>query len=117
MEAIEKLLGEKLELLNSKIYKIITDAYILEDYSIQHDIKQLKDIQELLKMLILATKETYTLNEVATLTGFKKSYLYNKISRNEIPFYKPTNGQVFIDKEDLTQWLKQNKMEVKEQIS
>lgn len=77
------------------------------------NIEEIQEIQELLKMLILATKETYTLNEVATLTGFRKSYLYNKISRNEIPHYKPTNGQVFIDKEDLTKWIKQNKQEVK----
>ena len=32
------------------------------------NIEEIQEIQELLKMLILATKETYTLNEVAILS-------------------------------------------------
>lgn len=73
----------------------------------------LKEIKDLIETLILTTKEVYTLSDVAKLTGFKKSYLYHLTSTNRIPHYKPTNGVVFIDKEELLEWMKQNKVEVK----
>ncbi len=73
----------------------------------------LNEIKELFKMLILSAKETYTLDEVAILTGYKKTYLYSLVSKNKIPYYNPTGRQVYIDKKDLTNWMLQNKQEVK----
>lgn len=73
---------------------------------------KLTSIQTLLKTLILSVKETYTLDEVAMLTGYKKSYIYNMISKNILPHFKPTGGQVFIEKDDLIAWMKSNKQEV-----
>lgn len=76
--------------------------------------KELLEIKDLLNTLILSTKEVYTLNDVVKITGFKKSYLYHLTSTNRIPHYKPTNGTIFIEKQDLMDWLRNNKMEVKD---
>ncbi len=73
----------------------------------------LKRIEELLELLILSTKKVYTIDDVAKVTGFKKSYIYRLISDGELESYKPTNGQSFIDREDLEVWMLTNKQEVK----
>lgn len=60
--------------------------------------------------MLIGTKEVLTLDEVATYTGLSKSHLYKLCSTNAIPFYKP-NGKVnYFNKNEIQDWLQQNRV-------
>ena len=47
-----------------------------------------------------------TTTEAARYLGLKPSYLYKKMMRRAIPYYKPGGKLCYIAKEDLDAWLK-----------
>ncbi len=51
----------------------------------------------------LATKKALTIDEAATYTGHKRSYLY-KI-KNKIGYSKPNGGKLYFDLDRLNAWL------------
>lgn len=67
-----------------------------------------KELQEI-KDLLLSRKKVFTLDEVVKYTGYKKSYIYKLTSKNQIPYSRPSGGAIFFDKEDIDNWLLQNK--------
>lgn len=58
----------------------------------------------------LETKEVLTLNEVSNYTGLSKSHIYRLCSTGGIPFYKPFNKCNYFDRQEIIQWLKQNRV-------
>ena len=58
----------------------------------------------------LETKEVLTLSEVSTFTGLSKSYIYKLCSTGGIPFYKPFGKMNYFDKQEIINWLKQNRV-------
>ena len=60
------------------------------------------------------------LNEAANFLRLKKSYLYNLVYLNQIPFYKPNGKKLYFKKQELNQWIIKSRTktveEVKEEI-
>lgn len=46
-----------------------------------------------------------TADEAAAYLGFKKTSLYNKCARKQIPYYKPSAGKLYFRKEELDRWI------------
>lgn len=75
---------------------------------------QFNELKNLIIELSLSAKDVYTLEEAAIVTGFKKSTLYQLTHKKKIPHYKPNNGAIYFDRVELMDWLRQNKVEVKQ---
>ena len=58
---------------------------------------------------LLASKNVLTFDDVALLTGYSKSHLYKLTCYGKIPHYKPAGKQIFFDKKELEDWLRQNR--------
>lgn len=58
---------------------------------------------------VLAAKKVLTFDDVALLTGLSKSHLYKLTSTRQIPFYKPNGKNVFFDRSEVEDWLRQNR--------
>lgn len=59
---------------------------------------------------LLAAKQVLTAEDVALLTGLKKSYLYKLTALRQIPHYKPNGKCIFFDRHEIEQWQKQNRV-------
>jgi excisionase family DNA binding protein len=65
-----------------------------------------------LKSLFLSAKSDFIpLDQAAEYLQFKKSYLYNLISKKKIPHYKPNGKKVYFNKLELNQWILQSKIQ------
>jgi len=58
---------------------------------------------------LLAAKNVLTFDDVVLLTGMSKSHLYKLTSTRQIPFYKPNGKNVFFDRSEVENWLRQNR--------
>ncbi len=63
--------------------------------------------EKLWKILLIAIKDTLTIEEASLYTSISKSEFYQKTSKKEIEFSKPVK-QVFFRKEVLNKFLNQN---------
>lgn len=62
-----------------------------------------------IESLLLSQKVVLNFNEVAIYTGLSKSYLYKLTSSSGIPCYKPQGKQIYFNKQEIDQWLLQNR--------
>lgn len=62
-----------------------------------------------IESLMLSQKVVLNFNEVAAYTGLSKSYLYKLTSTSGIPCYKPQGKQIYFNKQEIDQWLLQNR--------
>lgn len=71
-----------------------------------------------LEKLIIANKDkkVMTLDEVATYTGLSKSYLYKLTSTGAIPHYKPRSKMIYFERDEINDWLLQNRQKLKSEI-
>ena len=69
------------------------------------------------QMAGLTTKEVLTFSEAAQFTGLSKSYLYKLTSGQKIPFYKPSGKLCYFNREELQNWLQQNRVSTIDEIS
>ena len=53
-------------------------------------------------------KEVFTSSEACMFLGISPSYLYKLTSAKLIPYYKPSGGMIFFNREELKQWAQQN---------
>ena len=60
---------------------------------------------------LLASKKVLTIEDVVTLTGLSRSYLYKLTSYHKIPHYRPRGKQLYFDREEVENWLKRNRVE------
>lgn len=76
--------------------------------------ENISTIQEQLNRIernsILSTKRVLTLSDVAILTGLSRSYLYKLTCKHKIPHYKPSGKGIYFDKNEVEQWLLQNRI-------
>jgi DNA binding domain, excisionase family len=59
---------------------------------------------------LLAAKNVLCFGDVALLTGLSHSYLYKLTSGHLIPHYKPNGKQVYFDRVEVEDWMKQNRV-------
>lgn len=67
-----------------------------------------KQLNRIERNSLLASKNVLNLEDVALLTGYSKSHLYKLTSTQKIPHYKPAGKQVFFDKKEIEDWMRQN---------
>ena len=81
-------------------------------------INNLKEQFNRLETLILTHtgKKVLTLEETVIYTGLSKSYLYKLTSSRKIPHYKPHGKHLYFDREELEQWLLQNRSKTNKEI-
>ncbi|MEH6405787.1 MAG: helix-turn-helix domain-containing protein [Leeuwenhoekiella sp.] len=64
---------------------------------------------ERIENLLLSSKRVLTLEEACDYTGISRSYLYRLTSKGMIPHSKPNGKLIYFEREELEQWLLQNK--------
>ena len=62
---------------------------------------------------LLAAKNVLNLQDVELLTGLKRSHLYKLTCTRQIPHYKPNGKQVYFDRAEVEAWMKQNRVNTK----
>lgn len=67
--------------------------------------------------LALNTKEVLTFKEACIYTGLSESALYKKTMAGEIPYYKPTGKLLYFNRQELGQWLQQNRCSTDAEIA
>lgn len=68
------------------------------------------------KYSLLAAKNVLCLDDVAILTGLSKSHLYKLTCNHQIPHYKPNGKQIYFDRAELEEWMKQNRIATADEI-
>lgn len=61
-------------------------------------------------------KNVLTFSEVASYTGFSKSYLYKLTSSRKIPHYCPTGKVLFFNRVEVENWLLGNRISTLSEI-
>jgi excisionase family DNA binding protein len=64
---------------------------------------------------LLAAKNVLTIDDVVLLTGLSKHHIYKLTCKNQIPFYKPNGKQVYFDRREVEDWMKQNRHDTQEE--
>jgi excisionase family DNA binding protein len=62
-----------------------------------------------IEALLLSQKTVLNFNEVVAYTGLSKSYLYKLTCSGGIPCYKPQGKHIYFNKQEIDQWLLQNR--------
>ena len=73
------------------------------------------ELQEIKQLLLLNNKTVLTPDEVSLMYGLSKDYLYHLTSERVIPFHKPNGKKIFFDKEEVENWLLQNRQDTVEE--
>jgi excisionase family DNA binding protein len=80
----------------------------MSNHSIQSSIES---IEAHIKFQSINSKEFLTLAEAAIFLGVSRSFLYKLTSGNKITFYRPTLKIIYFNKQELTDWVFQQKIE------
>ncbi len=62
------------------------------------------------------TSEFFDINEASAYLRLKKSYLYNLVYLNKIPFYKPNGKKLYFKKIELNHWINQSKVKTVNEV-
>lgn len=79
--------------------------------------QRLSNIEQILQMAGIATKEILTFEEAAQFTGLSKSTLYKLTSGRKVPHYKPSGKLCYFNRGELQTWLLQNRISTTDEIS
>ena len=88
---------------------------------VQLTVEEMKTIvkEVLLDVMLSSTEKSgvLTIEEVAELTGYKKSTLYKLTHERKIPFHKPAPGgrRIFFKREEINWWMQSNRVETHEE--
>ncbi len=74
------------------------------------------ELLELFKQAQQQNKSILTMSEAAEFMGLSISYLYKLTHWNKIPYYKPSGKIVYFKKEDLEDWMLQNRSTTEKEI-
>jgi len=77
--------------------------------------EQAKKLQ-VIERLLYSQKSIFTLADVSFYTGLSKSLLYKLTSKRKIPHYCPNGKQLFFKRDEIDQWLLQNRIKTVEEI-
>lgn len=72
--------------------------------------KILDQLSRIERNSLLAAKNVLCFEDVALLTGLSKSHIYKLTCSRQIPHYKPNGKQMYFDRVELENWMKQNKV-------
>ncbi|MGJ8759370.1 MAG: helix-turn-helix transcriptional regulator [Polaribacter sp.] len=69
-----------------------------------------------IESLLLSQKTVLNFDEVTTYTGLSKSYLYKLTSTGGIPCFKPQGKHIYFSKQEIDQWLLQNRKATNDEL-
>lgn len=75
-----------------------------------------KRVSELEEQLF-THKSVFSFGEASVFLNLSKSYLYKLTSGGLIPHYKPQGKMLYFEKSELEEWLRQNPIKSKQEIS
>ena len=78
--------------------------------------KSIDDRLRNIESLLLSQKTVLNFDEVAAYTGLSKSYLYKLTCSGGIPCYKPQGKHIYFNKQEIDQWLLQNRKATTKEI-
>jgi len=78
--------------------------------------KLFTEISDLKSLLRVSNSKFIGVEETANLLGFKKSYLYKLIYRNQIPYYKPNGKKVLFDIFEIKEWVSKSRVKTVNEI-
>ena len=73
------------------------------------------ELQQIKQLLLSNNKTVLTPDEVSLMYGLSKDYLYHLTSERVISFHKPNGKKIFFDKEEVENWLLQNRQDTVEE--
>lgn len=76
------------------------------------EMKILSELIELKSMVMQSTinqKEVLTFGEAAMYLSLSESYLYQMVSKGQVPYYKPNGKKLYFSRKELDRWLLRNK--------
>lgn len=77
----------------------------------------LQELAEIKKYTLLASKDTFNLEEAALYMGLSKNTIYDLVSRREITSYRSGGGKIkYFRREDLDRWMLHDKSPSNDEI-
>lgn len=76
----------------------------------------IKRLDRIEKLLVRNAKPILTVDDLINYSGYSRSYIYKLVHRKEIPFYKPGGKNLFFKREEINDWLLQNKTKSESEI-
>lgn len=67
-------------------------------------------LDEVKRNTLLAAKKVLNVDDVVTLTGMTKAYIYTLTSKRELPFYKPNGRLIFFNRDEIEAWMMRGKV-------
>lgn len=74
-------------------------------------------MERLERIALLGAKNVLTLDETVFLTGLSKGHIYRLTSTQAIPHYKPKGRNIYFKKDEIEDWLLQNRIRTKTEIN
>lgn len=74
-------------------------------------------VDRISRQIVLCQKRVLTLGEAASYMGVSASHVYKLTSQRKIPFARPTGKNIFFEREQLEQWLLQNRVSSLNELS
>ncbi|GHV61931.1 excisionase [Bacteroidia bacterium] len=67
--------------------------------------ERMQAMENIMDRNYIHTKEVFNIKEAAIYLGVSKSYIYKLTAYpGKVPFFKPTNKNIYIKKSDLDEW-------------
>ena len=64
---------------------------------------------------LLAAKNMLNIDDVVLLTGLSKQHIYKLTCKGQIPFYKPNGKNMYFDRKEIENWMRQNRHNTQEE--
>ncbi|MCA4807320.1 helix-turn-helix transcriptional regulator [Myroides odoratimimus] len=72
-------------------------------------IHQQRELKDAIGLNLIQQKEMLNVQELSDYIGMSTSSIYKLVYNNIIPFYKPNGKILYFDREEINNWLRQNK--------
>ena len=69
----------------------------------------LKKLNQLEILIVSTAKQILTVEDLINYTGFSRSYIYKLVHMSILPYSKPNGKTLFFQKNEIDEWLLQNK--------
>lgn len=69
----------------------------------------LKKLNQLEILIVSTAKQILTVEDLINYTGFSRSYIYKLVHKGIISYSKPNGKTLFFQKNEIDEWLLQNK--------
>lgn len=90
-------------------------ARVIKLFLTQEQLKSVADV--VATRVALNTKEVLNFEEACTFAGLSKSAMYKLTMQGKVPHYKPTGKLNYFNRQELTNWLLNNRCATDDEIN